>query len=75
VASVTKRALRNGVLVRPPACEECGATGRIEGHHPDYDFPLAIEWLCRPCHRKADTRRRAGERLLRMFAGSRKAAA
>jgi hypothetical protein len=48
-AAVTK-AIREGRLVRPPACEECGATGRIEGHHPDYALPLVVEWLCSTCH-------------------------
>lgn len=44
-------ALRQGWLVRPQECEKCGRSHkRIEAHHPSYDQPLAVEWLCRPCH-------------------------
>lgn len=44
-------AVRDGQLVRPLQCAACGARHpRIEGHHDDYDEPLAVEWLCKPCH-------------------------
>ena len=45
------RALRNGLLKRPDKCSRCGLIGKIEGHHPDYDKPLEVIWLCRKCHR------------------------
>lgn len=48
--SIFWMALRRGELVRPEACEDCGAVGRIHGHHPDYAKPLEVEWLCPPCH-------------------------
>jgi hypothetical protein len=42
------RALRNGLLKRQP-CEVCGEV-RVDAHHPDYDRPLDVRWLCRAHH-------------------------
>ena len=43
-------AVRYGRLPKPSACQDCGATGRIHGHHEDYNRPLAVDWLCARCH-------------------------
>lgn len=43
-----RRAILVGALQRGP-CERCGATP-TDGHHPDYDRPLEVVWLCGPCH-------------------------
>lgn len=45
-------ALRNGALIRPGNCSSCGRMYKPMAHHPDYDKPLVIEWLCRSCHNK-----------------------
>lgn len=46
-------ALRNGSLVKPYSCEDCGKefpSLRIHSHHEDYSKPLEVNWLCSPCH-------------------------
>jgi hypothetical protein len=52
----TRRALDAGVLVRGP-CEGCGGA-ETETHHLDYADPLAVVFLCVPCHLKAHGRER-----------------
>lgn len=46
-----QRAIKTGALVRQP-CEHCGAAGHTDGHHEDYTKPLAVIWLCVPCHNR-----------------------
>jgi hypothetical protein len=41
-------ALRLGKLQRHP-CHVCGSE-KTEAHHPDYDRPLDVVWLCQPHH-------------------------
>lgn len=37
--------------IKPDGCSVCKEkTGKIEGHHPDYEKPLEIIWACRDCH-------------------------
>ena len=44
-------AVANGQVDRPQCCSRCGDQAkRIEGHHPNYDEPLAVIWVCPPCH-------------------------
>jgi hypothetical protein len=42
----------------PACCQGCGLARRLERHHPDYNLPLVIVWLCKPCHARADMVRR-----------------
>lgn len=48
---LAQRAIDAGRLVRQP-CVKCGASP-AQAHHHDYDKPLDVEWLCRPCHAEA----------------------
>lgn len=36
-------------MIEQENCRIC-ASDQSEMHHPDYAWPLAVEWLCRPCH-------------------------
>ena len=37
------------IAVRPKACPRCSGP-KPQAHHPNYDKPDDIAWLCRPCH-------------------------
>lgn len=39
-----------------PPCQECGSTYRVHRHHPSYEDHTKVEFLCPPCHAKADQR-------------------
>lgn len=39
---------RRGYITEEP-CQVCRTTKNLHGHHPDYDKPLEIIWLC-PLH-------------------------
>lgn len=40
--------LRRGLITRDP-CWSCGADA-VHMHHPDYDRPKDVVWLCLFCH-------------------------
>jgi len=44
------RAVRSGRITKPTNCSRCGEDRKITGHHPDYNKPLEVEWLCYECH-------------------------
>lgn len=48
--SAVAHALRSGKLKKQP-CWVCG--GNAVAHHPDYDRPLDVVWLCQPHHKQA----------------------
>lgn len=44
------RGLQKGILVRSNKCVLCFSEEKTEAHHPNYDKPLEVVWLCRKCH-------------------------
>lgn len=48
--SILNVSVKSGKLEKPEKCPKCGSEGRIEGHHPDYEKPLEVGWVCPLCH-------------------------
>lgn len=54
--SAARAAVAQGILKRPDKCEVCGKgafygpENRLQAHHPNYDKPLDVKWLCVKCH-------------------------
>jgi hypothetical protein len=46
--SLSRYYLKVGRLTQKD-CEKCGAE-EVERHHDDYDDPLNVRFMCRPCH-------------------------
>lgn len=45
------RAVIDGRIVKPTACEKCGEGERgLHAHHDDYLRQLEVRWLCPGCH-------------------------
>jgi hypothetical protein len=48
-------AVVTGYIPRKYNCEKCGIDAKhakLQRHHPDYDRPLDVVWLCTMCHAK-----------------------
>ena len=53
--------VRYGLLWRPDYCLRCHQSCKPQAHHPDYNFPLKIEWLCKECHTAIHAKNRTGK--------------
>lgn len=52
-------AVSTGRITKPDTCQSCGNKKRLEAHHWNgyaEEHCLDVQWLCRSCHRKADTK-------------------
>lgn len=55
--NLLEQAIEDGKIIRKRFCEECGMVDppgtkptKINAHHPDYNKPLDVMWLCKKCH-------------------------
>ncbi len=55
--NILEKAIARGIIQRKTHCENCNDTGtfkdgrtKIQAHHPDYNKPLDVMWLCQKCH-------------------------
>jgi hypothetical protein len=55
-AAYFKVKIDNGTL-----CERCKKSLATERHHPDYNTPLIVRLLCKPCHTIEDKLMEIGE--------------
>lgn len=46
---IVNNAIKLGKLKRPELCERC-TNKKPQAHHPNYEFPLQVLWLCSKCH-------------------------
>lgn len=49
--TLLNEAVDRGKVIKPPVCNVCGSSGPVDGHHFNYDEPLAVLWVCRGCHK------------------------
>ena len=48
--NIANHAFKKGELQKPLCCEKCFEAKPLDRHHPDYNKPLEVKWLCRKCH-------------------------
>lgn len=41
---------KRGKITRPASCEWCGGDRPLERHHPDYNDPRRVDFICKQCH-------------------------
>lgn len=48
---ILNNAVAGEIIIKPKNCSQCGyKNSKIHGHHPNYNFPLQVVWVCPPCH-------------------------
>jgi len=51
---LVRQATKSGRLIPHTECELCGSTNNVQPHHPDYNQPFLLIYLCKQCHAQAD---------------------
>lgn len=52
-----------GKIKTPKLCMHCGFKRKLEMHHPDYNKPRLIIWLCKKCHEDVHSERKQQKSL------------
>lgn len=52
VRALVNARIKAGLMERPDHCEMCGCECKPHAHHPDYNRPLYVVFLCNKCHSK-----------------------
>jgi hypothetical protein len=47
-----KNLIDSGKIIRPTKCSSCEVGCSPDAHHPNYNKPNEVQWLCRRCHSK-----------------------
>lgn len=45
-------AAQRGLIPKAGRCQQCASNTNLDAHHPDYNKPLVVVWLCRRCHQR-----------------------
>jgi len=68
--NIIEKAILRGDIVPPDQCSSCGVSYRfkdgrraIQAHHPDYNKPLEVIWLCQKCHHEWHKKNKAIPRM------------
>lgn len=57
-----RQALREKQIVKNGICEICGSSYNVIAHHPNYNKPLKVIWVCMSCHKLIHLNNLATER-------------
>lgn len=52
IYTAVERAIRKGVIVKPNNCCICGVETKLYAHHPNYNDPFNVIFMCQSCHKK-----------------------
>ena len=52
INTAVERAIRKGVIVKPNNCCICGEETKLYAHHPNYNEPFNVIFVCQSCHKK-----------------------
>lgn len=66
---LVRQAIKSGKLIPLEECEICMSNKHVEAHHPDYNQPFFLVFLCKDCHNKADAAPDKWENLATDYSG------